>query len=536
MQSMLKRSLLGCLSGCALWLPNVAFAQPSSWNWTFGQQAGISWNQAAATPFFPQVSHANGSNVSTLKAGALDVIFSSTGLFSSNYTALNGANPPYAHAMDYRSKVLAPFGDSAGVYDGWWMAPSTNNYQLMHQRMAGGPSDQVFGVPQMVYDSLGPTFELVRLKGFTSYWLVGHIHNSNRFVSLRVNNGQVVDTIFSRLGQSGRYRTIRTNRAGNTLFLGKENVDSLTISFENFTLASFDTATGILDTILLGSVGIQPFSASFSPSGERLYVTHEGQKDAAGRVLAYDLTQANPLANPYTVIQHTSGQPGSLGMLQLAADQHLYLAMPGVNRVGRIFCPDALEDAIQFNPSALNFSAVDGYVVTSMLPFIPEPDRALPVVLPDTVFMCNEPPLIPIQSQWEALAWTKEDGSPVTQPDEPGKFFLTVSRGCQTYRDSVQVIRIENTVPPILPNVFTPNADGVNDVYLPILATPLDGFRMSIFNRWGMKIFVSESYLDGWDGAGLVGGMTEGVYFVVVQYLNCQGEPKSDVGQFHLFR
>ncbi len=524
------------LFGSTILLPKTGWTQPSSWNWTFGEKAGISWNQAAATPFFPQVNHENGSNVSTLKAGTLDLIFSSTGLFSSNYSGLNGASPSYPHAMNYRSKVLAPFGDSAGVYDGWWMVPSANNYQMMYQRMAGSSSNQVFGVPQMVYDSLGPTFELIRLKDFKSYWLVGHIHNTNRFVSLRINNGLVVDTVFSRLGQAGRYRTIRTNRAGNTLFLGKENVDSLTISFENFTLASFDTATGMLDTLLLGSVGIQPYSASFSPSGERLYVTHEGQKDAAGRVMAYDLTQANPLANPYIVYQHSQDQPGALGMLQLAADQHIYLAMPGLNQVGRIFCPDALEGAIQFNPAALTFSAVNGFVLNTMLPFIPEPDRALPVVLPDTVFMCNEPPLIPIQSQWESQFWTKEDGSPVAQPDEPGKFFITVSRGCQTYRDSVQVIRIENTVPPVLPNVFTPNADGVNDVYLPILATPLDGFRMTIYNRWGMKVFVSESFLEGWDGSGLVGGMTEGVYYVVVQYLNCKGEPKSDVGQFHLFR
>ena len=52
-----------------------------------------------------------------------------------------------------------------------------------------------------------------------------------------------------------------------------------------------------------------------------------------------------------------------------------------------------------------------------------------------------------------------------------------------------------------IPNAFTPNADGINDVFMPkgqfILA-----FEMSIFNRWGDLIFRSSDLNKGWDGTG----------------------------------
>ena len=61
-----------------------------------------------------------------------------------------------------------------------------------------------------------------------------------------------------------------------------------------------------------------------------------------------------------------------------------------------------------------------------------------------------------------------------------------------------------------LPNVFTPNGDGVNDVFIP---KPIPQFVQSldfkVYNRWGMKIFSTREIGINWDG----GSVTDGLYY-----------------------
>jgi gliding motility-associated-like protein len=69
-----------------------------------------------------------------------------------------------------------------------------------------------------------------------------------------------------------------------------------------------------------------------------------------------------------------------------------------------------------------------------------------------------------------------------------------------------------------LPNVFTPNNDGANDLYTPILPIRfIDGVDMKIFNRWGALVFETSDPMLNWDGTSSVTGSTleEGVYYYV---------------------
>jgi gliding motility-associated-like protein len=52
-----------------------------------------------------------------------------------------------------------------------------------------------------------------------------------------------------------------------------------------------------------------------------------------------------------------------------------------------------------------------------------------------------------------------------------------------------------------LPKAFTPNADGINDVFMPKASGfATEGFEMSIFDRWGHEVFFSNDWEKGWDG------------------------------------
>lgn len=72
----------------------------------------------------------------------------------------------------------------------------------------------------------------------------------------------------------------------------------------------------------------------------------------------------------------------------------------------------------------------------------------------------------------------------------------------------------------LLPNVFTPNGDGLNDVFRPKVFTPIRRTVFKVFNRWGVKIYESDKEpLIKWNGGGsrAEGGagsiVVEGVYF-----------------------
>ncbi len=98
------------------------------------------------------------------------------------------------------------------------------------------------------------------------------------------------------------------------------------------------------------------------------------------------------------------------------------------------------------------------------------------------------------------------------------------------------------------PNVFTPNGDGINDIFA-IKFFSMKTVKVSIFNRWGKVLHVYENNnVQGfyntatsipesvWDGK--IGGRmaTPGVYYYVVEGIGRDGKKRKAHGFFHLFR
>jgi gliding motility-associated-like protein len=50
-----------------------------------------------------------------------------------------------------------------------------------------------------------------------------------------------------------------------------------------------------------------------------------------------------------------------------------------------------------------------------------------------------------------------------------------------------------------IPSAFTPNGDGMNDIYKPSLIG-VHNYYFRVFNRWGEQVFMTENPTEGWDG------------------------------------
>lgn len=90
-----------------------------------------------------------------------------------------------------------------------------------------------------------------------------------------------------------------------------------------------------------------------------------------------------------------------------------------------------------------------------------------------------------------------------------------------------------------IPNVFTPNGDGLNDYFFPrnLLSSGLAQFVMSIYNRWGELIFHS-TLIDGsgWDGSYNGARQPEGVYIYTMDATFKDGQHEHHQGNVTLFR
>jgi hypothetical protein len=81
------------------------------------------------------------------------------------------------------------------------------------------------------------------------------------------------------------------------------------------------------------------------------------------------------------------------------------------------------------------------------------------------------------------------------------------------------VVVPEVPVTVIIPNIFTPNNDGLNDTYKPQLPATTS-YKLEVYNRWGIRIFESEFPERVWDGKNTA----DGVYFVHLKAMFRNGE------------
>jgi len=140
-----------------------------------------------------------------------------------------------------------------------------------------------------------------------------------------------------------------------------------------------------------------------------------------------------------------------------------------------------------------------------------------------------------LSSNATTYLWTFGDESstnminPIHSYDSPPGFYqITLIAfnefGCSdTTYTTIQLIEDLSVY---VPNSFTPNGDGTNDVFLPIIDSGIDiyTYRLLIFNRWGSVVFESLNKDIGWNGT--YGGeiVQDGVYIWKITFNSSDNE------------
>lgn len=135
--------------------------------------------------------------------------------------------------------------------------------------------------------------------------------------------------------------------------------------------------------------------------------------------------------------------------------------------------------------------------------------------------------------------WSTGETTPGINVYEEGTYTVAVTDSNCTYYLSIFLKPCEYDPQPALPNVFTPNEDGLNDFLHPYLAEEIGWYKYEIYSRWGILIYEGDNTDKGWDGNYKDKECNPGVYYFVFYHKSKYfgGKEKSPLkGNVHLIR
>ncbi len=117
----------------------------------------------------------------------------------------------------------------------------------------------------------------------------------------------------------------------------------------------------------------------------------------------------------------------------------------------------------------------------------------------------------------DSYRWSGGATGPRFFAEAPGYYVAQVTNKCGTVTQEINIrecMRCEVYVP----NAFSPNGDGQNDVFRPFSDCPLEDFSLKVYNRWGVEVFSSNDPMQGWNGQLQTKQAPGATYIWVLEY------------------
>ncbi len=394
------------------------------------------------------------------------------------------------------------------------------NYSTVDMTLNSGLGD-IVSKNTTLYQPSTERLTLARHSNGTDFWLITHTWDSNEFWTYLIDaEGIHTEPIISAAGSihapvNGNDLNARgmmqTDKDGNRLAVA-------IYTDSEVELFSWNSCDGrISNPITINNI-TNPYGLAFSPNGKWLYITN-----LEGELYQYDIQNQTT-----TLVGQTQGE--HLGAIQPAPDGKLYVAITSSDRIGIIHQPDLEGSACQFEDLAIDLgNGVCAEGLPSMLPTVGDfqQHRFIAANIGSSSHCKDENIVFSIESDEavENVVWQFEgqisiDLTPSFVVRDTGFYpiMAMVSNECKadTLSDTIYIEKCD--APIFVPNVFSPNNDGINDL-LEIYGDLdlIEDFEMMVFSRWGDRLFYTNLLNERWNGYFNGKELGEGVYVWVIK-------------------
>jgi gliding motility-associated-like protein len=134
--------------------------------------------------------------------------------------------------------------------------------------------------------------------------------------------------------------------------------------------------------------------------------------------------------------------------------------------------------------------------------------------------------------------WQNGATTPALNIASAGWYWLDAGTGCGFTRDSIYVRQKtdwECEISVIIPTAFTPNNDGNNDLFRPVVRNALQ-YEFKVYNRWGQQVFSTNDAYKGWNGTINGNPQSTGLYIWTCRYLDNNDQVQVQRGTVTLIR
>ena len=166
--------------------------------------------------------------------------------------------------------------------------------------------------------------------------------------------------------------------------------------------------------------------------------------------------------------------------------------------------------------------------------FAESPTDFLPA---DTTVCSRDVTMLATYRPFSSYLWSTGETGPLLKVSQAGQYRVEVvdEKGC-IGADSSRVTAKDCEAKIWFPNAFTPNRDGINDVFRLKFPGRAADYHLEIFNRWGQRVFESRDPAAGWNG--VLSGLEQpaGTYVWMVRWSSPDGVAHQNEGSVVLIR
>ena len=464
-------------------------------------------------------------------------------------TALNG-NPAYTYQWSPSTSTL----DSA---TGLGAGPEAVTVTDMYGCTATGSI--TIAQPGPIVDVINFSNPLCAGQSTGKAWITASGTTAPYTYTFNGNTNPVADTIYNLA--AGTYTLTITDGNGCTKTDNVTLTDpqSLVVPAPTVTgISCANEANGIIQIIPAG--GTQPYSYSWSPGG---YTT--ATVDSLGP-LTYDITvtdangcsvsvsqtlTAPPIITDSLIADSTSCPGSSDGRIIVEAAggtpgwliPYTYSINGGAYQIENNFfslTAGTYQINVMDSPGCVLNNSVTVYQPSAMTVYINPQDSLIPLGTSIQLFSI----IGNLTTQTiNSYSWSPSTGlscidcpNPIASPYQNTQYNLVVNYGKGCNATDSATIEVGRGPKVYIPNAFSPNGDNVND-YFSVYGTTLQSVGMTIFDRWGEKVFDSgTNQWATWDGTYKGVLESPGVYVYYVRLVYLDGTQETKQGSVTLIR